>query len=65
MPAASLAAVVEALDMQSDDVRSFLDPESGEIITFNQEEAQIAERNDWCVSAGLDERTTPENQAGP
>jgi len=48
MPAASLAAVVEALDMQSDDVRSFLDPESGEIITFNQEEAQIAERNDWA-----------------
>ena len=47
MPAISLAAVIEALDMQSDEVRSYLDPESGEIITFNDEEAQIAEGNDW------------------
>ena len=47
MPAVSLAAVIEALDMQSDEVRSYLDPERGEIITFNEEEAAIAAGNDW------------------
>jgi hypothetical protein len=43
----SLRDVIEALDLQSDELSSFLDPDSGEIITFNEEEARIAERGDW------------------
>jgi hypothetical protein len=43
----SLAEVVEALDLQSDEVRSFLDPEAGKIITFNEEEASVARGGDW------------------
>ena len=46
-PVVSLASVVAALDMQSDEVCSYLDLNSGEIVTFNQEEADIAERGDW------------------
>jgi len=42
-----LRDVIEALDLQSDELSSYLDPDSGEIITFNQEEAGIAERGDW------------------
>jgi len=44
----SLRDVVEALDLQSDELSSYLDPDSGEIITFNEEEASIAERGDWA-----------------
>jgi Uncharacterised protein family (UPF0158) len=48
MPAViSLRDVVEALDLQSDELSSYLDPDSGEIITFNHEEARIAERGNW------------------
>ena len=43
----SLRDVIEALDLQSDELRSYLDPDSGEIITFNEEEARIAEGGDW------------------
>ena len=43
----SLREVVEALDLQSDELSSYLDPDSGEIITFNEEEAGIAERGNW------------------
>jgi Uncharacterised protein family (UPF0158) len=43
----SLRDVVEALDLQSDELCSYLDPNSGEIITFNEEEADIAEQDDW------------------
>jgi Uncharacterised protein family (UPF0158) len=43
----SLRDVVEALDLQSDELSSYLDPDSGEIITFNEEEARLAERGDW------------------
>jgi hypothetical protein len=43
----SLRDVVEALDLQSDELSSYLDPDSGEIITFNEEEAGIAVRGDW------------------
>jgi len=43
----SLREVVEALDLQSDELSSYLDPDSGEIVTFNQEQAHIAERGDW------------------
>jgi hypothetical protein len=42
-----LRDVIEALDLQSDELCSYLDPDSGEIITFNEEEARIAERGDW------------------
>ena len=39
MPAViSLRDVIEALDLQSDELSSCLDPDSGEIITFNEEE---------------------------
>lgn len=48
MPAViSLRDVIEALDLQSDELRSYLDPDSGEIITFNEEAASIAERDNW------------------
>ena len=43
----SLREVVEALDLQSDELHSCLDPETGEIITFNEEEARLAESGDW------------------
>lgn len=43
----SLREVVEALDLQSDELSSYLDPDSGEIITFNEEEAGIAVRGNW------------------
>jgi len=43
----SLRDIIEALDLQSDELSSYLDPDSGEIITFNEEEAGIAERGDW------------------
>ena len=47
MPAVSLREVVEALDLQSDELQSCLDTETGEIITFNAEEARIAESGQW------------------
>lgn len=47
MAIVSLREVVEALDLQSDELRSYLDPDTGEVITFNLEEAQIAECGDW------------------
>ena len=47
MAVVSLRDVVEALDLQSDELRSFLDPDTGEIITFSDEEASMAERDDW------------------
>ena len=59
MPAViSLRDVVEALDLQSDELSSYLDPESGEIITFNAEEASIARSADWanapnCVASSM------------
>lgn len=47
MAIVSLAEVVEALDLQSDEMHSSLDPETGEIITFTEELAHIAEHGDW------------------
>jgi hypothetical protein len=47
MPVVSLRDVVEALDLQSDELRSCLDPDTGEIVTFNEEEARIAESGEW------------------
>jgi len=48
MPAViSLRDVIEALDLQSDELRSYLDSDSGEIVTFNQEEARIAQGGNW------------------
>jgi hypothetical protein len=48
MMVVSLRDVVEALDLQSDELSSYLDPDTGEIITFNREEASIATRGDWA-----------------
>lgn len=47
MPVVSLRDVVEALDLQSDELCSCLDRETGEIITFSEEEASIAESDEW------------------
>jgi uncharacterized protein UPF0158 len=47
MPVISLRDVVEALDLQSDELRSCLDPDTGEIVTFNEEEAHLAESGKW------------------
>ena len=47
MPIVSLRDVVEALDLQSDELSSYMDPDTGEIITFNEEEAHIAESGRW------------------
>jgi len=47
MPVVSLRDVVEALDLQSDELHSCLDPDTGEIVTFNDEEAHLAERGEW------------------
>ena len=49
-PVVCLSDVIEALDMESDELHSCLDPETGEIITFNEEEAHIAERGDWATA---------------
>jgi Uncharacterised protein family (UPF0158) len=43
----SLRDIIEALDLQSDELSSFLDPDSGEIVTFNEEEASIAQAGNW------------------
>ncbi len=47
MPIVSLRDVIDALDLESDELHSCLDPETGEIITFNEEEARIAESGEW------------------
>lgn len=47
MPIVSLKEVIDALDLQSDELTSYLDPETGEIITFNEEEAGIARSGEW------------------
>ena len=47
MAVVSLRDVVEALDLQSDELQSYLDPETGEIVTFSDEEASMAESDDW------------------
>jgi hypothetical protein len=47
MPVVSLDDVVEALDLQSDELCSYMDPDTGEIITFNREEANIAQSGNW------------------
>jgi hypothetical protein len=47
MVVVSLAEIVEALDLQSNEMRSSLDPETGEIITFSEEMAHIAEGGNW------------------
>jgi hypothetical protein len=47
MKPVSLRDIVEALDLQSDELHSRLDPDTGEIITFNDEEADVAKSDDW------------------
>jgi hypothetical protein len=47
MPVVSLRDVVEALDLESDELHSCLDPDTGDIITFNKEEARIASSGQW------------------
>jgi Uncharacterised protein family (UPF0158) len=50
MAVVSLRDVVEALDLQSDELQSYLDPDTGEIITFNDEEARLAESGEWSTA---------------
>jgi len=47
MPVVSLDDVVEALDLQSDELCSYMDPDTGEIITFNLEGANLARCGNW------------------
>ena len=47
MKSVSLRDIVEALDLQSDELHSCLDPSTGEIITFNDEEISIVQRGNW------------------
>jgi Uncharacterised protein family (UPF0158) len=47
MPVVSLRDVIDALDLQSDELRSCLNTQTGEIVTFNEEEARIAESGNW------------------
>jgi len=47
MKPVSLRDIVEALDLQSDELHSCLDPDTGEIVTFNDEEIGIAQRGNW------------------
>lgn len=42
----SLREVIEALQMQSDDCVSYLDPDTGEIITVTLEERELAEETE-------------------
>ncbi len=42
----SLREVIEALEMQSDDCVSYLDPDTGEIITVTLEERDLAEETE-------------------
>jgi hypothetical protein len=55
----SLRDVVEALDLQSDELSSYLDPESGEIITFNKEQARIAQHGNWNDAPGWMRESLP------
>jgi len=47
MPIVSLRDVVNALDLESDELHSYLDPDTGEIVTFNDDEARMAESGNW------------------
>lgn len=47
MPVISLRDVIDALNLESAEVRSYLDPESGEIITLNTEQEELALKGDW------------------
>jgi hypothetical protein len=47
MPIVSLRDVVEALDLESDELHSYLDPDTGDIVTFNDDEARMAESGEW------------------
>ena len=47
MPAViSLRDVVEAIDLPSDEMSSYLNPETGEILTVSEEELDLLERGD-------------------
>jgi hypothetical protein len=47
MPAViSLRDVVEAIDLPSDEMASYLNPETGEILTVSEEERDLLERGD-------------------
>jgi len=57
MKSVSLRDIVEALDLQSDELYSCLDPSTGEIITFNNEEISIMQRGNWeSAPAWMQER---------
>jgi hypothetical protein len=43
----SLREVIAALEVASDDCASYLDPDTGEIITVTEEERHLAEDESW------------------
>jgi hypothetical protein len=47
MTVVRLREVVEALDLESDELHSCLDRDTGEIVTYNEEEARLAESGKW------------------
>jgi hypothetical protein len=47
MAVVSVREVVEALDWESDEMHSCLDPDTGEILTFSEDEARLAESGQW------------------
>jgi hypothetical protein len=59
MPVVSLRDVVEALDLESDELHSRLDPDTGEIVTFNEEEARIASSGQWDTAPAWMQESLP------
>lgn len=60
MPTVSLQTIVEALDLQSDELRSYVDLKTGAIITFNQEQASFAQRGEWDKAPAWMRDTLPQ-----
>lgn len=46
MPSVKLSAIVEALDMQSDESHAFLDKQTGKVFSLSDEEIRAAEDDD-------------------
>jgi len=55
MPAAvSLKDIVDALSMADDEIESFVDPQTGEVVTISEDERMLVERDDDDANADDD-----------
>lgn len=45
-PTVSLSAVLDAMEMASDSLRSYVDPESGSVVTISEEEESLLDRDE-------------------